>query len=240
MALPPRPFRPARPAALARAALSLAALALAGLATAGCKKGDATAPRAAQDLVIVQGDGQLRQANRKLPTPLVFRAAAADGLGVPNVPLTVVVDQGGGAVDSASIKTDGNGEARVRWTLGGTAAQALVASAPGVRPVRARATALLPADVVVVQGNHQTARAGLVLPVSVVVRVLGAGNVALDSVPVSMQIAAGGGTIAPQTVVTNANGEAAVKWTLGAAGANTVFVRVGTLEPTVLSATATP
>lgn len=225
---------------LSRLTLPVALAAGATVSLAACKKGDPTAPRVAQALVIAQGDGQLRQAYRKLLTPLVFRAADEDGRGVANVPLTLVVDQGGGAVDSASVTTDANGEARVRWTLGGTPAQSLVASAPGVRSVRASATALLPTDVVVVQGNNQTARAGAALPVSVIVRVLGPGNVVMDSLPVALQIAAGGGTITPQTVVTNTAGEAAVKWTMGAAGTNTAYVRVGTLDPTVLSATATP
>ena len=45
-------------------------------------------------------------------------------------------------------------------------------------------------------------------------------NVAMDSLPVSLQIASGGGTITPQTVITTATGEASVKWTMGAAGAN--------------------
>lgn len=214
---------------------------LAALPTAACKKGaEATAPRVATALTTVQGDGQQRQAYRKLPIPLVFRATDDAAQGVPNVPLTLVVEQGGGAVDSASVRTDANGEARVRWTLGGTPAQSLAVSAPGVRPLRATATALLPTDVVVVQGNHQTARPGAALPVPVVVRVLGSGNVPMDSIPVTLQIAAGGGTVAPQTVLTNATGEATVKWTLGVSGPNATYVRVGTLDPTVLSATAAP
>ena len=209
--------------------------------TSGCKKAaTATEPRTARNLIIVQGDAQVRPAYRKLPTPLVFRATDDDGLGVPNIPVTLVVDQGGGAVDSASVKTDNNGEARVRWTLGGTSTQSLLASAPGVRAVHATATLLLPTDVVIVQGNNQTARAGAALPVSVIVRVLGAGNVAMDSVPVALQIASGGGTISPQTVVTSAAGEATVKWTLGGVGSNTAYVRVGALDPTTLTATATP
>lgn len=236
----PRPASRHAPHVMPSSARRLRLAALAVLPLTACKKGDAVAPRTASALIMVQGDGQQRQAYRKLPTPLVFRATDDAAQGVANVPLTVVVDQGGGAVDSASLRTDGNGEARVRWTLGGTPAQALVASAPGVRPVRATATALLPTDVVIVQGNNQTARAGASLPVPVIVRVLGPGNVAMDSVPVTLQIASGGGSIAPQTVVTNATGEATVRWTMGASGANTTYVRVGTLDPVVLNATAAP
>lgn len=233
--MPHPPRRPGLPRAVALAALAVLPPA--------CKKADSagTAPLpAAHDLIIVQGDAQARQAYRKLPIPLVFRATGDDGRGVANIPVTLVVDQGGGAVDSASVKTDGNGEARVRWTLGGTPAQSLVASAPGVRSVRATATVIQPAEVVVVQGNNQTARAGTALPVPVIVRVLGPGNVPMDSLPVALQIVSGGGAIAPQTVMTSAAGEATVKWTLGAAGPNAAYVRAGTLDPTLLSATATP
>ena len=215
---------------------------LAALSFGGCKKGDlaSTAPLVAHDLIIAQGDGQQRQAYRKLYTPLVFRTTDDAGVGVANIPISLVVDEGGGSVDSASIKTDPNGEARVHWTLGGTPVQSLTASAPGVHPVHVSATALLPSDIVIVQGNNQTARAGNTLPVAVVVRVLGPGNVPLDTLPVSLQIASGGGTIAPQTVMTNGLGEASVKWTLGLTGTNTAYVRVGTLDPTVITATATP
>ncbi|MCU0626044.1 MAG: hypothetical protein MUF21_06095 [Gemmatimonadaceae bacterium] len=218
----------------------LLALALAGAALAGCAK-ESAAPSVPAALTIVQGNLQVRQAGRRLPVPLVFRAIDDAGTGLKGVPIRFVVDQGGGSVDSASVTTDAAGEARVRWTLGMGPTQLLLANVPGLEPVRASATALFPADLVIAQGNNQSVRAGQTLPTPVVVRVLGPGNVPLDSITVSLQVTAGGGAIAPQSIVTNALGEATVRWTMGPiAGPNSALVRAGTLEPAVLTATGTP
>jgi hypothetical protein len=210
-------------------------------AAAGCKKEPSLAPATAEQLTLVQGNAQVRQAGRLLRTPLVFRATGSDGKGVAGVGITIVVAQGGGSVDSASIKTDNNGEARVKWTLGPDAAQALLATVPGLEPLRVTATGLLPTDIVVAQGNNQSAKVGIALPNSVVIRVLGAGNVPMDSVNVTFQITGGGGAITPQSILTNAQGEATARWTVGpVAGINTAAVRAASLDAVTLTATATP
>lgn len=230
-------FRPTRPQAR-RAAL----VALVAAAVPACAKKDATGPGAAPAaLTIVQGNLQVRQAGRRLPVPLVFRATDVAGTGLQGVPIRFVVDQGGGSVDSASVTTDAAGEARVRWTLGMGTAQVLLANAPGLEPVRATATPLFPVDLVIAQGANQSARPGNTLPNPIVVRVLGPGNVPLDSITVALQVTAGGGAIAPQSVLTNALGEATVRWTLGpVAGPNSALVRAGTLEPVPITATGAP
>jgi hypothetical protein len=222
-----------------RRTLLIAPIALGVLA--GCKQDAATAPDAPAALVVVQGNLQTRQAGRRLPTPIVYRAIDAAGAGLEGIPIRLTVDQGGGSVDSASITTDERGEARVRWTLGMGPAQVLLAAAPGLEPVRATATPLFPSDIVIAQGNNQSARVNGTLTNPIVVRVLGPGNVPLDSITVSLQITAGGGAITPQSVLTNALGEASVRWTMGpAAGTNSAFVRAGTLEPVAIAATGTP
>ena len=222
-----------------RRTLLIAPLALG--AVLACKKDAATGPELPAALVVVQGDLQVRQAGRRLPTPIVYRAVDESGTAVEGVPIRFTVDQGGGSVDSASVTTDVRGEARVRWTLGMGAAQVLLANAPGLEAVRVTATPLFPADIVVAQGNNQTARINGTLTNPVVIRVLGQGNVPLDSITVSLQITAGAGAITPQSVLTNALGEASVRWTMGpVAGTNTAFVRAGTLDPVQISATGTP
>ena len=219
----------------------LVVAALAGAVLVACAKDDATGPSAPAALTIVQGNLQVRQAGRRLPVPLVYRAVNADGAGIAGVPIRFVVDAGGGSVDSASVTTDDAGEARVRWTLGMGTAQVLLANAPGLEPVRATATPLFPTDIVVAQGNGQSARIGGTLPNPIVIRVLGAGNVPLDSITVALQVTAGGGAIAPQSILTNALGEASIRWTMGpAAGTNSALVRAGLLEPVPIAATATP
>ena len=209
------------------------------LALSGCQK--ATAVVAAGTLTIVSGNLQTRQVGRTLRTPLVFRATDAAGKGVGGTSITIVVVQGGGAVDSASIKTDANGEARVKWTLGPEVAQAIHATIPSVEPLRVTATGIVPSDIVIAQGNNQSARVLVALVNSVVVRVLGGSNVPMDSINVTFQITGGGGAIAPQSILTNAAGEATVKWTMGpVAGTNTALVRAATIDPVTITATATP
>ena len=210
------------------------------LPLAGCKKAT-TEPKSVASLTLVSGGAQIRQASRLLRSPLVFRATDAGGAGVGSVPITIVVVQGGGAVDSASVKTDANGEARVKWTLGPDAAQALQASIPTVEPLRVTATGIVPSDVVIAQGNNQSAKAAATLTNSIVVRVLGGSNVPMDSINVTFQITAGGGAIAPQSVLTNSSGEATVRWTMGpVAGSNTASVRAATIDPVTITATGTP
>ena len=209
------------------------------LAAAGCKK--TVEPETVDALTLVSGNLQSRQAGRALRAPLVFRATSASGKGIPGAAITLVVVQGGGTVDSASVKTDANGEARVKWTLGPDAAQAVLATAPGAEPLRVTAVGILPRDMVIAQGNNQSAKAALALANSIVVRVLGGDNMPMDSINVTVQITGGGGAITPQSILTNAFGEATVKWTMGpVAGANTAQVRAATIDPVTITATATP
>lgn len=221
----------------ARARLVAAGLLL--LTLGACKK--VVEPENVTMLTLVSGDFQFRQASRTLRSPLVFRATSSGGTGVAGAAITIVVVQGGGAVDSASIKTDANGEARVKWTLGPDVGQALIASVIGAAPVRVTATGVVPTDIVVAQGNNQTAKVGTTLLNSVVIRVLGANNTPMDSVNVTFQLTAGGGAIAPQSVLTSAAGEATVRWTMGPIpGANSATVRAATIDPVTINATAIP
>ena len=221
----------------ARARLAAAGLLL--LALSGCKK--PVEPETVDALTLVSGDLQLRQASRTLRSPLVFRATSDAGTGVAGAAITIVVVQGGGAVDSASIRTNANGEARVKWTLGPELGQALLATVVGASPLRVTATGIVPSDIVVAQGNNQSAKVGAALLNNVVIRVLGANNTPMDSINVTFQITSGGGAIAPQSALTNASGEATVKWTMGpVAGVNTASVRAATIDPVTISATATP
>ena len=222
-----------------RALRALAGTTLLLLIATSCKKPLEVA--SAESLTLVSGGAQVRQAGRLLRAPLVFRATDALGAGVAGVPITIVVVQGGGAVDSASARTDANGEARVKWTLGPDVAQAVQATIAEAEALRVTASGIVPSDIVVAQGNNQTARVAIALANNVVIRILGGSNVPMDSVNVTFQIIGGGGAISPQSVLTNASGEATVKWTMGpVAGANTAQVRAATIDPVTISATATP
>ena len=228
------------PRLLDRSTLVASAICLLLLPLTACKK--VVEPVAATALTLVSGGAQTRQAGRLLRAPLVFRATGESGAGISGAAITLVVLQGGGSIDSASIRTDANGEARVKWTLGpASTAQMVQALVTGVEPLQVPAIGVLPSDIVVAQGDNQSAKVAVALPNSIVVRVLGGNNLPMDSVNVTFQITGGGGAISPQSVMTNAFGEATAKWTMGpVAGANTATVRAATIDAVRLTATATP
>ena len=85
----------------------------------------------------------------------------------------------------------------------------------------------VPAAIAVVRGNGQTGTVGTLLADSVIVRVTDAGGRPVENQPVAFSVTAGGGTVAPVTANTNADGRAGVRWTLGtAAGVQTGQAKV--------------
>ncbi len=220
----------------------MAAGIVAGCTALACKPKETVAPPVPAALLLVQGGNQSVQAGRELPNPVVLRVTDVDGVPVVKVPVGLVVATGGGAVTPASALTDESGEVRVKWQLGpADAAQSLAASSPGVEPVTVLATGIVPTDLVVAQGNNQSARGGAVLPTQIVVRVVGAGNTPMAGVTVGFQVTSGGGVITPQSGVTSSLGEVTARWTLGAApGTQQIAVTSGALSPATVTATATP
>ena len=207
-----------------------------------CKKAATAADAGTNSLTIVQGNFQSAQAGLALPTPIVLRVTAAAGTGVENVPVTLVVSDGGGAVNPASGKTDVRGEIKASWTLGpSSASQSLIATTPGSDAVRLQAFGILPSDIIIAQGNSQTAKVAAPVPNVIVVRIVGPGNVPMVGVTVGFVITGGGGAITPQSAITSSLGEATAKWTLGPQpGTNTAFVTASTLSPALLVAIAVP
>jgi hypothetical protein len=149
---------------------------------------------------------------------------------------------GGGAVDPGTAVSDANGEVKAKWTLGPLQVQqSLVGLAPGLDPVPVLATGIIPSDLIIAQGNGQTGKPSAALPVQLVIRVVGDANTPIPGVTVAFSITGGTGSISPQSVVTNALGEATARWTLGAqAGSQQASVSAFSLGPVIISATATP
>jgi len=228
-----------------RAPISLRAVAVVAamcIATA-CSLISPTAVKAkpVATLAVVQGAGQTAQAGLALPTPIILRALDATGAAVSGATVSLSVATGGGVVTPASDTTDALGEFTSKWTLGpGDTAQEILAATAGVTAVSITATGLVPTQIILVQGNNQTAKTGVALTNSIIVRVVGPGNVPMQGVTVGFQVLTGGGGMTPLTLVTDAFGDASTKWTLGAAGSNTALVVSGTLTPVALTATATP
>jgi hypothetical protein len=236
-------WRPYLFRALLRVIAVPAVVALVAMTGCSASLADATGvnSKTPETLVVAQGNGQSAQAGRDLPTPILFRVLSASGAGVPGVTVSLSVAAGGGAVTPASDTTDARGEFKAKWTLGpGEVDQRIIAVSPGVPTVSVAATGLLPTQIILVQGNNQSAKTGLPVTNSIIVRVVGDANVPMQGVTVGFQVLTGGGGMTPLTVVTNALGEASTKWTLGAVGQNTALVVSGKLTPVTLTATATP
>lgn len=197
---------------------------------------------AAASLSVVQGNLQTAAVGTLLPTPVVMRVRGTDGLPLAKVPVSFSVTSGGGAVDPGTVVSDANGEVKAKWSLGPLQVQQSIAAlAPGLDPVLVQATGILPSDLIIVQGNNQTAKASAALPVQIVVRVTGGTNIPIPGITVAFAITGGTGSISPQSIVTNALGEATVRWTLGnVVGAQQASVTALNLGPVILTATAVP
>jgi hypothetical protein len=200
---------------------------------------DSTAPAS---LSIVQGSNQAVQGGKELPNAVVLRVLTTDGKPVEKVTVGFTVATGGGSVNPGSALTDANGEARTKWVLGPSSPeQTLKAEVAGIDAVTIVATAIVPGDIVIAQGNNQSARVSTALVTPVVIRVVGINNTPIVGVPVAFQITAGAGVITPQSALTNAFGEVNAKWTLGpTAGVNMLAASVANLSPAIVVATGTP
>jgi hypothetical protein len=212
-----------------------------GLLEAACAK-KATEVAAPALLTLVQGGNQAVQAGKELPNAVVVRVLGADGKPATKVTVGFVVATGGGSVTPGSAVSDDNGEVKTKWTLGPTQPEQLLqVVVAGMDPLKVTATGILPSDIIIAQGNNQTARISGALANAIVVRVVGFANTPMAGVPVLFQITAGGGVITPQSGLTNGLGEVTARWTLGAqAGSNVLVVSALSLQSAIVTATATP
>ena len=86
--------------------------------------------------------------------------------------------------------------------------------------------------------HNQTAKVGTALPFQLLIRVTGGNNVPMPGQTVAISITGGGGSITPQSSVTNALGEVTVRWTLGLQpGPQSASITAGSLGPVTVNAT---
>jgi alpha-tubulin suppressor-like RCC1 family protein len=217
---------------------------------AGCSGNGGTNPPVAARLGMATEPGQTAQSGVPVnPQPSV-QVLDADGapFATNGVLITASLASGGGTLGGTlGVRTDANGRAAFTdLVLGGPVGpRTLRFSATGLSAVISRAIDLSsgPASIAVIHaGNSQTTAAGTPVPVAPSVRVTDAASNPVVGVRVTFAVIAGGGTVAGQQPLTNAQGIATLgQWTLGPAiGQNTLTAVIdGVLAPLTFQATGT-
>ena len=199
-------------------------------------------------IVIVDGDEQSAPAGATLGKALVIKVTDALNRPVEGQSITFAVDAGGGSVTPGSTLTGSDGEAASSWTLGGGAGQQRVLATvqgdhlPAGLVVTFKASAMSGAGALleIASGDNQTAAVGSALPDSLVVRVTDALGNPAAGVQVDWTVT-GGGSISPETIVTDANGLAAAERVLGnSSGSQQAQASSAGLTPVSFTHTAEP
>jgi adhesin/invasin len=202
----------------------------------------AAEPAQAQRLEYVSGDGQTTAVGTAVPSPLVVRVT--DQFGNPVAGIEVQWEVESGSVDPSSSVTGPDGQAQAHWVLGSSTgahtARAQSGSLAG-SPVTFTGTAVpgTASQLVLVSGNNQSASPGQELNDPLVVRLVDEQGNGIPDRAVSWVVGVGGGSVSTTTSTTDGNGEAQVRWTLGAApGLNTLNAVVSGVDVVGFRATA--
>jgi len=195
---------------------------LAVLLAAACSSGDGTSPAKPTALQSLQSTGVSATVGTALVSAPTFTVTDASGNALANVSVTVVVSGGGGTLVGAPTKSAAGPTPVGTWTLGTTAGtNTLTITVAGLTPltITATGTPANPAKVVITAGNAQTALAGAAAATPLAAAVQDQYGNGVANVPVSFQATAGGGSISPASVTTNASGVASgAVWRLGNKG----------------------
>ncbi len=250
----------ASPTSFRRLILSVAAVSLfvAGLSCSGGGKDAPTAPNTIVSagpvaaMLIVAGQDQAAVVGKELSQALQVRVVDSSGRVIKGQVVNFRVISGGGSVFAGAAITSDSGIAKERWTLGTAVTDSQRVEARAVDPgtgnglvfgvFRANPVADVATTVTKLAGDAQSAVAGTAANDSLAVRVTDRYGNPSPSASVTWTVAAGGGTIAPATGVTNASGVARARWTVGTRTDSTqrATVKADTLAPVSYSATVLP
>ncbi len=184
------------------------------------------------------------RAGTTIDPPVTLHFSDTSGVALAGLPVVWTLPDGGEV--EASARTDSLGNAVARWTLSSRAErQRLLAQVGNPRvispfTVTVKAEPGPAANLAIVSGQGQRGPAGKPLPKPIVLELTDALGNAIAGGTLSVRTAQG--TLADTTPVTNAQGRATVKWTLGpTAGDQRAEVRVrgiDTMVPLVAKAGA--
>jgi len=203
---------------------SLPAALLLAVALGACN-GDSGGPPVPARVDVVSGNDQSVPAGTQPTQPLVVKVVDERGRPVPGVQVTWTASVAGDGVAPNPSTTDAQGQATAQWTLGNTLGpHTVTASVAGATAAQFTAMRVVgsAAAVQVVSGNNQNLATGAQAQ-PLVVRVVDAAGNPVAGVQVTFASSAAGDAVAPNPATTNAQGQASVQWTPGAAkGARTL------------------
>ena len=213
-------------------------------------------------LKVISGhNNQSGPVGTQLAEDFVVSVVDSDDQGIEGQTVTFTIRAGGGSLSPTSATTGTDGEARTRLTLGSTPGiNRVEATVSGLDPVEFTATATLGAERAVegprdtqsdptdrsagrlelVSGDPQTGSVNTELAKDFVVRLVDSTNQPVVGQTVTFTIITeGGGFLSTPSTLTDANGEARTRLTLGGApGTYRVAAIVGALQPMIFTATA--
>ncbi len=222
-------------------AASLAAAFVVGCGSSEKITGDTThttpTDTVAASIAAVGALNQTGVAGASLPSPIQVVVKNKAGDAIKNKAVAFAVATGGGSVGSASVLTDGAGQASTTWVLGpSTGTQTATATVAGLTAVTFTATANAgaAAKIAKVAGDSQSVVAGTAVATIPTVKVTDANGNPVAGALVSFTIGSGGGTVVGSPVNSAADGTAKpTSWTLGkTAGANSLVATSGTFTAT--------
>ncbi len=194
-------------------------------------------------IVKASGDQQIGTVGAALATPIEVRLEDRLGSPIEGIQLDFVVTVGGGSLASPTATTNSDGRATSSWTLGTQAGtHQVTTTVSGESSSTAfSATALpdAPDALQKIAGDNQTDVPNATLPQLIVVRVVDQFDNPISGENVTFTVTAGGGTVNSSSVQTDANGDAAVEWTLGSEGNNSLTASANNIADVTFDATAT-
>jgi hypothetical protein len=174
-------------------------------------------------VLVVSGDLQTAPVGQELPQPLVVKVVDEAGRPVRDQLVNFRVTRGGGSVFAGSALTNKDGIAQERWTLG-TVADTQQVEARAVDPetgaavvfatFRAIGTPAAAASISAVQPT-MTGMPGTPVADSAAALVRDQYGNPVPGVTVNWAVTSGGGSVSPASSVTNTQGIARARWTLG-------------------------
>ena len=178
---------------------------------------------AATDLLLSNGDGQRAAAGAALAKAIVLRVVDANGNGVSDARLSL--SPSSGSVPDSSMRTDSTGTAKVSWTMGRSAGDyTLGVKAEGVKKLLKVAAHALPSapanlsfDDAPAEEKHGHTKSTRRRLSAVVTDVYG--NPVPDA---KVAFSTKSGSVTPSRAATDAHGKAAVTWTPGSKGEQTL------------------